>query len=215
MWPGIIPWPFLCSLEYIHKQNYRMGHIKKFHDFSTAEYSRIHEEDDSDLLRDLENIGMKEKTYTKEMFQDAMDNVNFWDHIELETYDEFNFNMGKPYSTSATITAYFEGGISGTWDTSSLWGEIVSQVQGLDTDGYADDEDRYTIDELESAFDSVSWDSLARDAEDQAIDDVEVEIDTSTRDNEVEIEAEASIDNDYTRDYVDEDDIIRDILDNL
>jgi len=192
-----------------------MGHIKKFHDFSQSADSRIHEEDESDLLRDLEDIGMKEKTYTKEMFQDAMDNVNFWDHIELETNDEFSFDMGKPYSTSATIKAYFEGGINGNWDTSSLWDEIVSEVQGLDTDGYADDEDRYTIEELESAFDSVSWDSLARDAEDQALDDVEVEIDTSTRDNEVEIEAEASIDNDYARDYVDEDDIIRDILDNL
>lgn len=192
-----------------------MGHIKKFHDFSQSADSRIHEEDESDLLRDLEDIGMKEKTYTKEMFQDAMDGVNFWDHIELETNDEFNFNMGKSYSTSTIITAYFQGAVSGKWYTSSLWDEIVSEVQGLDTDGYADDEDRYTIEELESAFDSVSWDSLAGDVEDQAIDDVEVEVDTSTIDNEVEIEAKASIDNDYTRDYVDQNDIIREILDNL
>ncbi len=192
-----------------------MGHIKKFHDFSQSADSRIHEEEDSDLLRDLENIGMKEKTYTKEMFQDAMDGVNFWDHIELETNDEFNFDMGKSYLTSAIITAYFQGAVSGKWDTSSLWDEIVSEVQGLDTDGYADDEDRYTIEELESAFDYVSWDSLAGDVEDQAIDDVEVEVDASTIDNEVEIEAKASIDNDYTRDYVDQNDIIREILDNL
>lgn len=192
-----------------------MGHIKKFHDFSQFVDSRIHEEEDSDLLRDLENIGMKEKTYTKEMFQDAMGGVNFWDHIELEPNDDFDFNTNQSSPTSATIEAYFQGGVSGTWDTSSLWDEIVGEVQGLDVGDYDDDDDRYTLDELESAFDSVSWDSFASDVEDQAIDDVEVEIDTSTRDNEVEIEAEASIDNDYTRDYVDENDIIREILDNL
>ena len=158
---------------------------------------------------------MKEKTYTKEMFQDAMDGVNFWDHIELEPNDDFDFNTNQSSPTSSTIKAYFQGWVSGKWDTSSLWDEIVGEVQGLDTDDYEDDEDRYTLDELESAFDSVNWNSFASNVEDQAIDDVEVEIDTSTRDNEVEIEAEASIDNDYTRDYVDENDIIREILDNL
>jgi hypothetical protein len=68
---------------------------------------------------------------------------------------------------------------------------------------------------VEAAFDSVNWDRQASSAEDNALDDVEVEVDASTRDNEVEIEAEASIDNDYVSDYIDQDDIIQDILDNL
>ena len=192
-----------------------MRHIKKFHGFSQSADRGIHEEKDSDLLRDLENIGMKEKTYTKEMFQDAMEGVNFWTHLELEPNEDFDFDMGQSSPTTAIITAYFQGGVSGTWDTASLWNEIVGEVQGLDTNGYDDDDDRYTLDELESAFDSVSWNFFARDVEDQAIEDVDVEIGTSTRDNEVEIEAEANIDNGYTKDYIDEDDIIRDILDNL
>jgi hypothetical protein len=192
-----------------------MGHIKKFHEFQRSGASEINEENDMDLLRDLEDIGMNEKTYTKEMLKDAMDGVDFADYLKLEAGDEFEFNMDSSYSDT-TIKAYFMGGISGTWDTSSLWNEIESRISDINIRDYEEDgEERYEMDEVEAAFDSVNWDRQASSAEDNALDDVEVEVDASTRDNEVEIEAEASIDNDYVSDYIDQDDIIQDILDNL
>lgn len=192
-----------------------MGHLKKFHEFQRSGASEINEENDMDLLRDLEDIGMNDKTYTKEMLKDAMDGVDFADYLKLEAGDEFEFNMDSAYS-DATIKAYFIGGISGTWDTSSLWNEIESRISDINIRDYEEDgEERYEMDEVERAFDSVNWDSQASSAEDNAIDDVEVELDASTRDNEVEIEAEASIDNGYISDYIDQDDIIQDILDNL
>lgn len=193
-----------------------MGHIKKFHEFQRSGASEINEENDTDLLRDLEDIGMNEKTYTKEMLKDAMDGVDFAEHLTLEPGDDFNYELDQSFASGATVKAYFQGGVSGTWDTSSLWSEIESEISSLNTRDYDDDdEDRYTLDEVEAAFDSVSWNNQAESAEDLAIDDVEVELDTSTRDNEVEIEAEASIDSRYTSDYIDQDDIIQDILDNL
>jgi hypothetical protein len=192
-----------------------MGHIKKFHEFQRSGAVEINEENDMDLLRDLEDIGMNEKTYTKEMLKDAMDGVDFADYLKLEAGDEFEFNMDQA-SSDATIKAWFIGGIGGTWDTSSLWNEIESRISDINIRDYEEDgEERYEMDEVEAAFDSVNWDRQASSAEDNALDDVEVEVDASTRDNEVEIEAEASIDNDYVSDYIDQDDIIQDILDNL
>lgn len=192
-----------------------MGHIKKFHEFYHAASVEMNEENDMDLLRDLEDIGIKEKTYTKEMLKDAMDGVNFSEYLTLDTVDNFNFDFDQSFGTNATVKAFFQGGISGTWDTSSLWSEIESEVSSINIKDYDDNDDRYTLDELESAFDSIDWDRQAGTAEDNALDDVEVEFDTSTGDNEVEIEAKASIDSDYVSDYIDERDIIEDILDNL
>jgi len=192
-----------------------MGHIKKFHDFQRAGMSEINEENYTGLLRDLEDVGMYDKTYTKEMLKDAMDDVDFAEHLTLETNDEFEFSMDQAQS-DATIKAYFVGGISGTWDTSSLWDEIGSRISDINLRDYEEDgEERYEMDEVERAFDSVNWDRQVSSAVDNAIDDVKVELDTSTRDNEVEIEAEASIDSRYTSDYIDQNDIIKDILDNL
>ena len=192
-----------------------MGHLKKFHEFQRSGASEINEENDMDLLRDLEDIGMNDKTYTKEMLKDAMDGVDFSDYLRIEAGNEFEFNMDQA-SSDATIKAYFIGGIMGTWDTSSLWNEIESRISDINLRDYEEDgEERYEMDEVEAAFDSVNWDRQASSAEDNALDDVEVEVDASTRDNEVEIEAEASIDNDYVSDYIDQDDIIQDILDNL
>jgi len=192
-----------------------MGHIKKFHEFQRAGMSEINEENYTGLLRDLEDVGMYDKTYTKEMLKDAMDDVDFAEHLTLETNDEFEFSMDQAQS-DATIKAYFVGGISGTWDTSSLWDEIGSRISDINLRDYEEDgEERYEMDEVERAFDSVNWDRQVSSAVDNAIDDVKVELDTSTRDNEVEIEAEASIDSRYTSDYIDQNDIIKDILDNL
>ena len=192
-----------------------MGHIKKFHEFQRAGMSEINEENYTGLLRDLEDVGMYDKTYTKEMLKDAMDDVDFAEHLTLETNDEFEFNMDQA-SSDANIKAYFVGGISGTWDTSSLWDEIGSRISDINLRDYEEDgEERYEMDEVERAFDSVNWDRQVSSAVDNAIDDVKVELDTSTRDNEVEIEAEASIDSRYTSDYIDQNDIIKDILGNL
>lgn len=196
-----------------------MGHIKKFHDFFSAAASNMNEEnDDKDLLRDLERVGMKEQTYTREMFQDAMENVNFHEFFDAYPEQSFNFEISGTSSDSADIEARFSGGISGTWDERGLWQAISSEVSSLDVDDYDEDdgEERYELGDLEAAFDSFSWTRNAEGNTADMYDEVEVNMDgRETGTGEYSINAEAGLENVTVDDYVDQDDIIRDILDNL
>lgn len=194
-----------------------MGHIKKFHDFFSAADSNMNEEnDDKDLLRDLERVGMKEQTYTREMFQDAMDNVNFYEFFDAYPEQSFDFNIDGTTGDSADVNATYAGGISGEWDESGLWNAIASEVSSLDPDDYDDDEDRYEIGDLEKAFDSFSWNRNASDNTDDMYDEIDIDMDgQETGDGQYAVRAEADLSDVDLSDHVDQDDIIRDILDSL
>ena len=194
-----------------------MGHIKKFHDFFSAASPEMNEEnDDNDLLRDLERVGMKEQTYTREMFQDAMDNVNFYEFYDAYPEQNFDFQIDGSTGDSADVQATYAGGISGEWDTANLWKAIESEVANINVDDYDDDEDRYELGDLEGAFDSFNWNSNASDNTDDMYDEIGIDMngqETST--GQYSVSAEADLSSIDVSDYVDQDDIIRDILDNL
>jgi len=197
-----------------------MGRIKKFEEYFTHQVNKIHEEDEDQLLRDLENIGMKERTYTEEMIKDVLNDVDFAEFIELETGNDFSFqeDPGRSSFSSTVIKTYFEGGVSAEFDTGSLWQSVESGLGDIDYDDYDDDDDetRYDKDEIEAAFDSVNWRSHQDPVEDQAMDDIEVEVEPEDiGDGEVEIEASATIDSGYATDYVDQESIVDDIISNL
>ena len=194
-----------------------MGHIKKFHDFFSAASPEMNEEnDDNDLLRDLERVGMKEQTYTREMFQDAMDNVNFYEFYDAYPEQNFDFQIDGSTGDSADVQATYAGGIIGEWDTANLWKAIESEVANINVDDYDDDEDRYELGDLEGAFDSFGWDRNASDNTDDMYDEIGIDMngqETST--GQYSVSAEADLSSIDVSDYVDQDDIIRDILDNL
>lgn len=194
-----------------------MGHIKKFHDFFSTAASNMNEEnDDKDLLRDLERVGMKEQTYTREMFQDAMENVNFYEFFDAYPEQSFDFKIDGTTGDSADVQATYAGGISGTWDEKGLWNAISSEVSSLDPDDYDDDEDRYEIGDLERAFDSFNWNKNASDNTDDMYDEVDIDMEgQETGDGQYAVRAEADLSDVDVSDHVDQDDIIRDILDNL
>lgn len=192
-----------------------MGRIKKFDEFFRSSISE--KDEDRDLLRDLENIGMKDKTYTKEMFRDAMNNVNFDAYIGAEINgDDFEMSFDKTGSDSGEVEAYYTGGITTDVDTSSLWADISAEVANIDYDDYDEDEDedRYTLDDLEAAFDSVNWEGVGDGAAEDAYDDIEIDIDGRDQGGgRYDVEAEASIDSDVLE--VRDEDLIDAILDNL
>jgi hypothetical protein len=194
-----------------------MGHIKKFHDFFSAASPEMNEEnDDNDLLRDLERVGMKEQTYTREMFQDAMDNVNFYEFYDAYPEQNFDFQIDGSTGDSADVQATYAGGISGEWDTANLWKAIESEVANINVDDYDDDEDRYELGDLEGAFDSFGWDRNASDNTDDMYDEIDIDMDgQETGTGQYAVRAEADLSSIDVSDYVDQDDIIRDILDNL
>ena len=194
-----------------------MGHIKKFHDFFSAASPEMNEEnDDNDLLRDLERVGMKEQTYTREMFQDAMDNVNFYEFYDAYPEQNFDFQIDGSTGDSADVQATYAGGIIGEWDTANLWKAIESEVANINVDDYDDDEDRYELGDLEGAFDSFNWNSNASGNTDDMYDEIGIDMDgQETGTGQYAVRAEADLSSIDVSDYVDQDDIIRDILDNL
>ena len=194
-----------------------MGHIKKFHDFFSAASPKMNEEnDDNDLLRDLERVGMKEQTYTREMFQDAMDNVNFYEFYDAYPEQNFDFQIDGSTGDSADVQATYAGGIIGEWDTANLWKAIESEVANINVDDYDDDEDRYELGDLEGAFDSFNWNSNASGNTDDMYDEICIDMDGQETDTgQYAVRAEADLSSIDVSDYVDQDDIIRDILDNL
>jgi hypothetical protein len=194
-----------------------MGHIKKFHDFFSAASPEMNEEnDDNDLLRDLERVGMKEQTYTREMFQDAMDNVNFYEFYDAYPEQNFDFQIDGSTGDSADVQATYAGGISGEWDTANLWKAIESEVANINVDDYDDDEDRYELGDLEGAFDSFGWDRNASGNTDDMYDEIDIDMEgQETGTGQYAVRAEADLSSIDVSDYVDQDDIIRDILDNL
>ena len=194
-----------------------MGHIKKFHDFFSAASPEMNEEnDDNDLLRDLERVGMKEQTYTREMFQDAMDNVNFYEFYDAYPEQNFDFQIDGSTGDSADVQATYAGGIIGEWDTANLWKAIESEVANINVDDYDDDEDRYELGDLEGAFDSFNWNSNASGNTDDMYDEIGIDMDGQETDTgQYAVRAEADLSSIDVSDYVDQDVIIRDILDNL
>jgi len=191
-----------------------MKKIKKFDEFFQ---DRVLEKDeDNSLLRDLENIGMKDRTYTEEMFRDAMNNVDFDEYLNAEVADNsFQMNFEQPFPDQGEVKVYHEGGISVEVDTGGLWQAIVSELESLDLDDYEDDgEERYTIEDLESAFDDVDWQDIGNDSAEELYGDIEIDVDGTDRgDGQYDVSAEASIDSDVAE--VDDESIINKILGNL
>jgi len=196
-----------------------MGHIKKFHDFFSAASSEMNEEnDDKDLLRDLERVGMKEQTYTREMFKDAMDNVSFYEFFDAYPEQNFDFELGDDTGDSTEVNAKFAGAIIGEWDTSGLWNAIVGEVANINIDDYAedDDDDRYEVGDLEGAFDSFNWGNNASSNTQEIYDELDIDMDGEEISNGVyTVKAEVDLSGVDLSDYVNQDDIITDVLDNL
>jgi len=195
-----------------------MGHIKKFHDFFSAASSEMNEEnDDKDLLRDLERVGMKEQTYTREMFQDAMENVNFYEFFDAYPEQNFDFELGSDTGDSTEVNAKFAGAIIGEWDETPLWNAIRSEVANINIDDYdEDDEDRYEVGDLERAFDSFNWSVNASINTQEIYSEVDIDMDGQETTNGVySVNAEVDLSGVDLSDYVNQDEIITDILDNL
>ena len=196
-----------------------MEHIKKFHDFFSAASPEMNEEnDDKDLLRDLERVGMKEQTYTREMFQEAMDNVSFYEFFDAYPEQNFDFELDGDTGDSTDVNAKFAGAIVGEWDTSGLWNAIEGEVANLNLDDYAedDDEDRYEVGDLERAFDSFNWDNNASSNTQDIYDEVDIDMDGQETSNGVySVKADVDLSGVDLSDYVNQDDIINDILGNL
>lgn len=139
--------------------------------------------DEMRLMKDLEDLGAKERTWSEDEIQDVLDDINYDDYFECSIADEndveYSFNERR-----LEIQAAYIGGFSAEFDTSSMWDEIQSELNDRPISKPGEEEDErvnyYTMGEIESAFDNVNWDRLAEKlTEDISYDEIEWDYDTS------------------------------------
>lgn len=140
--------------------------------------------DEMRLMKDLEDLGAKERTWSEDEIQNVLDDINYDDYFECSVDEadvEYSFNERRQ-----EIQASYIGGFNPEFDTSSMWYEIQSELNGLPVSKPGDEEDErvnyYTMDEIERAFDNVNWDRLAEKlTEDISYDEIEWDYDTTDR----------------------------------
>lgn len=183
--------------------------IKPFDEFFEAS-------DEFRLMKDLEDLGAKERTWTKEQVMNALNDVDWVNNFSGNVInpDSFDYTF---YERRVEVGAQFMGSYQGEFDLGDIWKEITGLLLDMKIDKDADeDESLYTLDEIESAFDNTDFERLAE----KFIEDSDfynrVEIDIEGRDQGdglLSISASASFDDENIE--IDEEAIVDEIIGNL
>jgi hypothetical protein len=183
--------------------------IKPFDEFFEAS-------DEFRLMKDLEDLGAKERTWTKEQVRSALEDVNWAGSFSGELVDPDNFEYTFD-ERRVEVLAQFMGGYVGEFDVREVWGVVQDSLLKMKMDKDADEDEKfYTMDEIEKAFDYTDYEKLAtKFIEDSNFyDSVEIDIEGRDRGNgELSISASATFDDDNIE--IDEDEIMDEILGNL
>jgi len=174
--------------------------------------------DEFRLMKDLEDLGANERTWTKEQIHSVLDSLKWADLFsgEIINENEFDFRYNE-YRNE--VIASFTGSYKGEFDTSEAWDKIKESLLVLKVDkdaGIEEDEILYYLDEVESAFDKTDFNALAERFIENADFYNSVEIDIEGRDRGegvLSVSATAKFDDDNIE--IDEDEIVDEILGNL
>jgi hypothetical protein len=183
--------------------------IKPFNQFFEAS-------DEFRLMKDLEDLGAKERTWTKEQIRSALEDVNWAGSFSGELVDPDNFEYTFD-ERRVEVVAQFMGGYQGEFDLSEAWGVVQDSLLKMKMDKDADEDEKfYTMDEIEVAFDNTDFDGLGSKFIENSnfYESVEIDIEGRDRGNgELSISASATFDDDNIE--IDEDEIMDEILGNL
>jgi hypothetical protein len=179
-------------------------------------FSQFEASDEFKLMKDLENIGAKERTWTEEQIHSALEDGEWARNFDVEIVNpnefEYSFN-----DRQVRVDASFTGGFSGEFDIKEIWANVLDSLWEMKIDQDVDeDEPLYTLDDINSAFDSLNYDRLAEKFIEDSDPYNSVEIDIEGRDlgeGTLDISASASFDANNVE--IDEDSIISEIIDNL
>jgi hypothetical protein len=183
--------------------------IKPFDQFFEAS-------DEFRLMKDLEDLGAKERTWTKEQIRSALEDVNWAGSFSGDLVDPNNFEYTFD-ERRVEVVAQFMGGYQGEFDLSEAWGVVQDSLLKMKMDKDADEEEKfYTMDEIQVAFDNTDFDGLGSKFIENSnfYESVEIDIEGRDRGNgELSISASATFDDDNIE--IDPDEIIDEILGNL
>ena len=183
--------------------------IKPFDQFFEAS-------DELKLMKDLENLGAKERTWTEEQIVYALEEGEWARNFgtEIVNPNEFEYSFNERY---VRVDATFAGAIIGEFDVREIWDNVKDALLEMKPDADVDeDEPLYTLDEIEMAFDSPNYERLAEKFIEDSDPYESIEIDIEGRDvggGSLDITATATFDSDNVD--VDENAIIREVIDNL
>lgn len=173
------------------------------------------ESDEFRLLKDLEDIGAKERTWTRDEIEDVLRDLD-WNkkfEVTLLNDNEFEFDWD---SRQQKVTALFMGGFMGEFDLRELFAELTEGLNNTPLDKDVDeDEDLYSLNEIESAFDNVDWDGMGTDLIEASEPYSQIEIDITgidQGDGILSVEAIASFNGDID---IDENELVNAVLGNL
>jgi hypothetical protein len=183
--------------------------IKPFDEFFEAS-------DEFRLMKDLEDLGAKERTWTKEQVMNALNDVDWAGSFSGELVDPDNFEYTFD-ERRVEVVAQFMGGYVGEFDVREIWGVVQDSLLKMVMDKDVDEDEKfYTMDEIEKAFDYTDYERLAtKFIEDSNFYD-SVEIDIEGRDQGdglLSISASASFDDENIE--IDEEAIVDEIIGNL
>jgi hypothetical protein len=183
--------------------------IKPFDQFFEAS-------DEFRLMKDLEDLGAKERTWTKEQIRSALEDVNWAGSFSGDLVDPNNFEYTFD-ERRVEVVAQFMGGYQGEFDLSEAWGVVQDSLLKMKMDKDADEDEKfYTMDEIEVAFDNTDFDGLGSKFIENSnfYESVEIDIEGRDRGNgELSISASATFDDDNIE--IDPDEIMDEILGNL
>ena len=172
--------------------------------------------DEFQLMKDLEDLGAKERTWTKEQVMNALNDVDWAGNFsgELINSDNFEYSFDE---RRLEVIAQFMGSYQGEFDLSDIWKEVSGLLLDMKIDKYADEDEKlYTLDEIEVAVDNTDFESLAsKFIEDSDIyNSVEIDVEGRDRgDGVLDVSASASFDDDNIQ--IDEEAIVDEIIGNL
>jgi len=183
--------------------------IKPFDEFFEAS-------DEFRLMKDLEDLGAKERTWTKEQVKNALNDVDWVNNFSGNVINPDSFEYSF-YERRVEVGAQFMGSYQGEFDLGDIWKEITGLLLDMKIDKDADeDESLYTLDEIESAFDNTDFERLAEKFIEDSDFYNQVEIDIEGRDQGdglLSISASASFDDENIE--IDEEAIVDEIIGNL
>jgi hypothetical protein len=172
--------------------------------------------DEFQLMKDLEDLGAKERTWTKEQVTSALNSVDWANNFsgELINPDNFEYSFDE---RRLVVVAQFMGSYQGEFDLRDIWKEISGLLLDMKIDYDVDEDEKlYTMDEIEYALDLTDFERLANTFIDDAdfYNSVEIDIEgRDTGDGVLDVSASATFDDDNIE--IDEGYIVDEILGNL
>ena len=159
-------------------------------------YSEFNSNESVTLLRGLEDLGVNDPRWTREQILDAIRSVDFEPHIEVKELIEWDWETELDGSEISVMSRPYAS-LSVTLNKDGVMEEFIKWFKKNEPDRNDTEQDRFTMKDIESAFDDVEWNDIAEDFVTYDINDVDVDLKVRNYGDRVLVEGQGTISWDY------------------